>query len=367
MGFEEFLPKETEEEEQQQIPPLESKDSKIPSKIGQNQFYDVITSKKPDWQAIIYELINSEQLDPWNIDIIILTQKYFAKLEELEETDFYVSSRVLLAAALLLRIKSEFLLNKHVRNIDEILFGKKEENKQIIERIEIDEEELPILIPKTPLSRMRRVTLPELMSALNKAMNTESRRIKREVAVKRAHKLSHVDIPKFRRIDLKDRIKQIYARILTSLKKKAINEKKHMNKIGYTNLIGNEKEEKLAGFLPILHLDNAKKLWLEQETHLNEIWIYRYEYYNKNKKDFIEELEEDIDEMKEELKSASSESIDSESSNNPGLEKARKKLEEKKKLEEEIKKELEQELGSVIEEIKKEQEIEDTTGFSDEQ
>ena len=79
----------------------------------------------------VRKLLNKEpeQLDPWDIDIVKLTSKYFEKIEEMEESDFYISSKVLLAAALLLRIKSEFLLNKHLKDIDEILFGKKEESK----------------------------------------------------------------------------------------------------------------------------------------------------------------------------------------------------------------------------------------------
>lgn len=270
-------------------------------KIGQNQFYDIVTSRKPDWQAIIYELIHTEQLDPWDVDIVLLTGSYFEKIAELEEADFYVSGKVLLAAALLLRIKSEFLLNKHIKSIDDILFGRKEENKYVVERIEIDESELPILIPRTPLPRARKVTLPELMAALDKAINTESRRIRREVNVKRAKKLSEIDFPSFRRIDLKDRIKEFYARILTSVKKKAAKPDKHLNKIGYSELAGKQREEKLACFLPLLHLSDSKKLWLEQEIHLDEIWVYLYEYFKKNRGEFIEELEQDIEEMREEL------------------------------------------------------------------
>ena len=151
-------------------------------KIGQNQLYDIVTGRQSDWQAIIYELIHTEQLDPWDIEITVLTKRYFEKIIEMEEMDFYISSKVLLAASLLLRIKSELLLSRHIRSIDEILFGKKDENKYVAERIEIDEEDLPLLIPKTPLPRQRKVTLDELMSALNKAINTETRRIKREVA-----------------------------------------------------------------------------------------------------------------------------------------------------------------------------------------
>ncbi len=306
MDFEEFLPENAnssadEDSEFVEEPVL---------KISPNQFYDVITSRKPDWQAIIYELISSEQLDPWDIDIVVLTKRYFEKILEIEESadfagessDFYISSKVLLAASLLLRIKSEFLLNKHIKSIDDILFGKKEDKKYVIEKIEINEDELPLLIPKTPLPRFKKVTLDELMSALNKAIETESRRIKREVAVKRAKKLSEVDFPTFSRTDLKERIKQIYARILTSIKKISAGEEKHLNKVCYSNLAGKEKEERVACFLPVLHLSNTKKLWLEQEEHLDEIWIYLYEYFDKNKEKFVEELEKDIEEMKEELR-----------------------------------------------------------------
>lgn len=335
MGFEEFLPKEEEI--------VEEITEKEVEKINPNQVYDVITSRKPDWQVIIYELIHTEQLDPWDIDLIILTRKYFEKIEEIDDTDFYISSKVLLAAALLLRIKSEFLLNKHIKSIDEILFGKKPVEVKEIERIEIDESELPILIPKTPLSRLRKVTLPELMLALNKAMNTESRRIKREVQIKRAKKLSEVDIPTFKKIDLKDRIKQFYAKILIALKKP---EPKKLNKISYSDLIGTEKEEKVSTFLPLLHLSNSKKLWLTQDSHLDEIWIYLFQYFNKNKDQFLEELEEDIEEMKKELEG--SESVEEKQIS--GLEKARQKLEEKKQLENEVKLELMKELGKEIEE-----------------
>ncbi len=291
MDFEDFLPENSEIDEEIKI----NLDSE---KMSSEQVYDVITSRKPDWQQVIYDLIASEQLDPWDIDIVLLTRKYFEKIALLEEMaisgksegpDFYISSKVLLAAALLLRIKSEFLLNKHIKSIDDILFGRKEETRYAMERIQIDENELPLLVPKTPMPRLRRVTLDELMGALNKAINTETRRIKREIAIRRAKKLSEVDFPTFTRIDLKDRIRQFYARILTSLKKVKVSEKES-NKVGFTYLAGGEKEQKICSFLPLLHLSNSKKLWLEQENHLEEIWIYLYEYFDKNRCDFLKDL-----------------------------------------------------------------------------
>jgi segregation and condensation protein A len=359
MDFKEFLP---EDEEIEEII-----EEKKPQKIGNSQVYDVITSRKPDWQTIIYDLINSDQLDPLDIDIVLLTKRYFEKIEELEQADFYISSKVLLAASLLLRLKTEFLLDRYIKSIDEILFGKKEEPRYVYEKIEINEDDLPLLIPRTPLPRAKRVTLDELMAALNKAINTEVRRIKREVAIKRANKLSQVDIPEFRRIDLKDRIKHFYAKILTLLKRKAKTPEKHLNKVGFLSLVGKERDEKLAAFLPLLHLSNNKKLWLEQEKHLDEIWIYLYDYFSKNRDIFIEELEKDIEEMKEEL--GKSENLDENPddkikvhSKTPDLDELEKEIEIKiseENLEKDIKKE--------IQEVEKEEKIDKISGFSNEE
>ena len=89
--------------------------------VKQDQIHDLLFNREIGWQEIIYDLINTEQLDPWDIDITVLTEGYLQKIQNLEEADFFVSSKVLLAAALLLRIKSEILLNKHIKSIDEIL------------------------------------------------------------------------------------------------------------------------------------------------------------------------------------------------------------------------------------------------------
>lgn len=262
-------------------------------KITQDQFYDLITNKEASWQAIIYELIQTEQLDPWDIDLSLLAQKYLEKIKEMEEANFFISSKVLLAASLLLRIKSEILLNRYISSLDEILFGKKEEKKQEIERIEIDEDELPELIPKTPLPRFRQVTLKELMSALNKAINTENRRIKREINVRAAEKLSQIDFEnKKTRVNIRDRIRQIYARIKTYFNKK-------QERLSFTELAGNSKDEKLAAFLPVLHLENQQKIWLEQEKHFDEIWIWLYKLYKQQQT--FQELREEVEEIKEEL------------------------------------------------------------------
>jgi segregation and condensation protein A len=251
------------------------------------QVYNIVTGRDPSWQAVIYELVSSEQMDPWNIDISVLCKSYFDKIKQFEEKNFHVSSKMLLAAALLLRIKSEILLNKYVRDIDNMLFPQEEEGRRVFERIEIDEGEIPILSPKTPLPRFKKVTLQELINALDIAIQTESRRIDKVIEQKQAERLSHVDIPKFRRVNIKERIRKFYAKVLTSF-----NHPNHKNtlKLPYTHFTGNSKEEKIACFLPMLYLSNHSKLWLEQEKHYTEIYMYLYDTFHKNFPDYDKHL-----------------------------------------------------------------------------
>ena len=261
-------------------------------KIGNEQIYDMLTNNEVSWQAIIYDLINTEQLDPMDIDLSYIANKYLEKIRQLEETNFFVSSKVLLAASLLLRIKSEILLDRYIRSIDDILFGKKQETK-VYERIELDVDEIPDLYMRTPIPRMRKVTLQELMTALNKAIRTENRRIEKEIDIKQAVKEAESVFPKAR-INIKDRIKKIYSRVLTLFRHK-------QSRLSYTELIGKDREERVVSFLPLLHLDSQQKVWLEQEKHFDEIWIWLYEHYRKEKADEI--AKELIEEEKQILES----------------------------------------------------------------
>lgn len=255
-------------------------------KVGNDGVYKILTGDEVGWQAIIYDLINTEQLDPWDIDLILLSSKYLEKIREIEEANFFVSSRVLLAASLLLRIKSEILMEKYIRSLDEILFGKKEEEKKEIERIEFDESEIPVLYPKTPLPRYRQVTLNELMTALNKAIDTEGRRIKKEVVARQMERDADIVIPKTR-VSVRDRMRRIHSKILTIFKKK-------QEKIAYSELVGGDRDEKVACFLPTLHLDHQQKLFLHQEEHFEEIWIWLYKYKPEElERAIVEELEEE--------------------------------------------------------------------------
>jgi segregation and condensation protein A len=265
----------------------EKKEEKPAPNVKQEQIHGLLFGRELGWQEIIYDLINSEQLDPWDINITILTDGYLAKIENLEEADFFVSSKVLLAAALLLRIKSEILLNKHIQSIDDILFGKKEEKSYTMERIELDEE-IPELIPRSPIPRLKQVTLNELIEALNKAITTENRRIKKEIINKNALREVGISLPK-RKINIKDKIKEIYSRLF-----KHFDENKERKKIPYSEFIV-DKEEKIISFYPLLQLENQRKVWMQQDGHFEEIFIWMKKTYLQHNPDPFADLKEEIE------------------------------------------------------------------------
>lgn len=260
--------------------------------VKQEQIHDILFNREIGWQEIIYDLINTEQLDPWDINITILTDKYLEKIQRLEEADFFISSKVLLAAALLLRIKSEILLNQYIKSIDEILFGKKESlDSKKLERIELGEQ-IPELIPRSPMPRFKRVSLNELMEALNKAIVTENRRIKKEIIKSSALREVGILFPK-RKLSINDKIKQIFAKIIYSLE-----ENQNEKKIHYNLIIGEEKNEKIFSFAPLLYLEHQKKIWLEQKEHFGDIYIWERKTYWKQNGDPFKDLERDAEQEK---------------------------------------------------------------------
>jgi segregation and condensation protein A len=260
-------------------------------KVGQEQIQGLLFGDKLSWQAIIYDLINTEQLDPWDINISLLSDKYLDKVRLLEEANFFVSSKVLLAAALLLRLKSEILLNKYLPSLDDILFGRKEEPKEYTqERLELDED-LPDLVPRTPLPRFRKVTLAELMASLGKAIATETRRIKRVVVEKQREMEVNVSLPK-KIINLKDKINEVYEKLMGIFSSRE-------EKISFSELAGHEKEERIYTFVPLLHLDYQHRIVLEQEKHFEEIWIWIKKLHEKVFKEELEKMRKEVEEALE--------------------------------------------------------------------
>lgn len=255
-------------------------------KINQDQFFNLISSNELSWQAIIYDLIKTEQLDPWDIDLATLAEKYVQTISQLEDVDFLISSKILLACSLLLRLKSEILINSYIQDLNDALYGKKDEKRYELERIEIDENDLPILSPRTPMARHKKVTLKELLTALDYAINTENRRIKKEIKTRQARKHILMVMPKDNFIPLKKRVRSIFGIVRNHL-----NDNDHMK----FHHMAQSKEEQLAAFVPVLHLSNDGKIFLRQSAHFEDIHMTLKIHGDERR-----ELEEQLERMEEE-------------------------------------------------------------------
>lgn len=262
-------------------------------KIGQEQFHHFVFNDEVSWKEIIYDLINTEQLDPWDIDLSILSQRYLEKIRELEEANFVLSSKVLLVASWMLKIKSELLVNRYIKSIDNILFNRGKEEKQEELNIEDDYEEIPSLFPRTPLPRMKKINIHELIFALNKAIKTESRREIRKRIEKEQIEKTKFFVPK-KTVSVIERIEKVYSRIQGLFKTS--------EQIRFSDFSGPETKDKIDNFIPLLHLDNNNKLWLHQEFHFDEIWIHKdgskfvtNDIITNNLENQFEEMVEDLE------------------------------------------------------------------------
>src|SRR3989338_7494995 len=160
------------------------------------------------WQTIIYDLVKSDEMDPWDIDIGLLTNKYIGVVKQLKEFDFRISGKVVLASALLLKIKSRRLVGEDLEALDQMFAGAEEQDQVqgLFEETIPSAEEKPFLLPRTPQPRKRKVSVYDLVKALEQALEVKKRRV---IANMPEMKL---EIPKKSR-DITQLIKNLYLRI----------------------------------------------------------------------------------------------------------------------------------------------------------
>lgn len=233
----------------------------------EERIYDLLVKKNEvTWQTIIYELINTGEMDPWNVDLSKLSSKYIAAIKNLKEHNFFISGKMVLASALLLRMKSDRLLNEHIAEFDSVLYPVDEDlllEEESDYKYAIEGANIPKLMVKSPQSRKRQVSLNELMKALEKALEVdERRRIKKiyeEPIIQEAVMPKNV-------YNISDLIKSVYEKIIYMFHKKEI--------LDFSELLESDsKEDKITTFIPLLHLCNQQKIDINQERAFGEIKI----------------------------------------------------------------------------------------------
>jgi len=232
----------------------------------QDQFYDMLIKEDEiTWQTILQDLIKSEQMNPWDIDVSLLSKRYMDRLKGLKEHNFFISGKVVLASAVLLRIKSNKLLLDDLADFDRLLY-KQEEYDELEEYDDVKAVTMGgvTILPRVPQPRKRKVSMEELMLALNKALEVKKRRVLRRMKEDDA---PNVFIPE-KTIDIAVRIKMVYKQVknffLDSVDKR----------LTFDRLAPSDsREDRINTFVPLLYLCNHEKLDLLQDEHFGEIEI----------------------------------------------------------------------------------------------
>jgi len=229
-------------------------------------FSMLVDQNEISWKSIILDLIRSEQMDPWDVNVSLLSHKYIERLKDLKKQDLSVSGKVLLAAAILLRIKSTRLVSDDLDEFDRLIAGTDMSQEQFYDDLERElaqgekkglEEEFELL-PRLPQARRRKVSVYDLVKALDKALEVKKRRVLQSMP-------PPIVIPT-RKFDLSAATTGLFQRILSlfSVRKK----------LTFSQLLPSKsKQDKVYTFIPLLHLDHQRKVDIEQEKPFGEITI----------------------------------------------------------------------------------------------
>ncbi len=254
--------------------------------MKQDQVYNLILQEDDiGWKTILFDLVKTEQMNPWDVDLTFLTSKYLETIKRMKQLDLRVSGKILLAAAYLLKLKSIRLLGHDIDELDRLFARTTETDEDGSFFSEFGDElfnvnqrldsEQPRLIPKTPQPRTRKISIYDLAEALQKAMEVKQRKVLRD------YPSFEIEIPK-KKIDISQLIRDVY----TTIKEYFFKNKKQ--KLTFSQILPSDsKEDKVYTFVPLLHLDHQRKIDLFQHEHFGEIEIE----IHKARKQVEQELE----------------------------------------------------------------------------
>ncbi|MBI2145055.1 hypothetical protein HYU18_01905 [Candidatus Woesearchaeota archaeon] len=201
----------------------------------------------------------------------MLSKRYVQMLKKLKELDFRVSGKMVLAAAMLLKMKSNLLVGEEMAELDRLMAPQDEEAMNEGFYDELDQasygqgapEQYQPLLPRTPQPRKRKVSIYDLVISLQKALEVRDRRVVRSTP------RGTMAAPQ-RKVDMGALIGEVYDKVSKMVS--------GGQKLTFTQLLPPEptKEAKILTFMPLLHLANSdyRKIDLEQQEHFGEIGIF---------------------------------------------------------------------------------------------
>ncbi len=206
------------------------------------------------WRELLMELVDRNELDPWDIDISRIVESYIGVIKDMKVMDLFVPANIVLAASILLRMKSD---NMGIfQTVEPVAEG---EEPQAGQRV------LPNVEGLTPRARQqpgRRVTLAELMDALDDAMKTVERREDREVAQSTPVQFYVNDE------DIDEKMERVY-----SMVKENVDRYRTTTFANMARVFGSFESMLLDLFVPLLFLAHKGRISMRQDGFFDEIFI----------------------------------------------------------------------------------------------
>ncbi len=152
---------------------------------------------------LIVDTVKEGKMDPWDLDIIEVTDRFLNKIDTMDHRNLSISGRLFFYASLLLRLKAQytakgFLQLAKADQEDEELEAYEMDVDPLCDYDELEEEDveqlhLPglIIYPRPAAPRKRGLSLHDLISALQRCEDMEKRRTRskksaaREAAIHR--------------------------------------------------------------------------------------------------------------------------------------------------------------------------------------
>ncbi len=202
---------------------------------------------------ILVRLAKDHEIDPWNIDIIEVTDKFLQQLEK-QHFDISYFGRTLHYAAILLRMKANAVIEEE---------EKTEEETEEFDHFDV--EEYPIPEPRIRRRSKRPVTLDELISELKKAEKVELQRKTRKKGEEEKPAITTEDVLK---IAHEENIEQGIMEMQTILHEKF----KHSDVVTLSELL-NQGGDMVITYISLLFMATRKQIWLEQPELFGELYI----------------------------------------------------------------------------------------------
>lgn len=221
----------------------------------------------PPWSILIDP--SKVDDDPWSVDVAELIIGFLERMREMECFNYWVSGKALLSASIIHRLKTEILLQ-----LAYMSDSKKEEEKERTEKVDIPPIPMPFRITS------RKVSLAELLFALQQALFTEQKRATRGKTREEASVVVEVEPEEVvldalhEEWDVEAKANEIYSKIV-SLGQEIVT---------FSSLVGGSKagrESVIETLLALLFLSIRGAIYIWQERPGGEIYIMEGEKWRR--------------------------------------------------------------------------------------